>query len=407
MTITGTNLTGASDVEFGATPAASYTVDNDTQITATSPAESAGTVDITVTTPVGGTSATNAGDQYTFVAAPTVTSVSPTSGSDAGGTSVTITGTGFNGASDVEFGATPAASYTVDNDTQITATSPAAADGTVDITVTTPGGTSATSAADQYTFTPVVAGCSSNCITIGDRSQLEGDTANHKMAFNVTLSDPSTSNVTVQYDVLAGSATGGTKPGAGVDFKLASKTLVFKVNAKTGLTPVSKTINVTVYGDTTVEPDETFTVVLSNPSGGYTLNRDTGTGTILNDDGGPSGTTVGIADGSTGVQHSGKQTFKMLVTLSAKATGTVTVDYTITEGSATYTQKDTGGDFGGKLTKTLTFKAGQSAKSIAIPIWADPNPDTDETFTVTLSNLTGAGTSLLQSSATGTILGLS
>ncbi len=152
VTITGTNLTGASDVEFGATAAASYTVDNDTQITATSPAESAGTVDITVTTS-GGTSATNAGDQYTFTApaAPTVTSVSPTSGSTAGGTSVTITGTNLTGASDVEFGATPATTYTVDNDTQITATSPAGS-GTVDITVTTGGGTSATNAGDQYTY---------------------------------------------------------------------------------------------------------------------------------------------------------------------------------------------------------------------------------------------------------------
>jgi hypothetical protein len=152
VTITGTNLTGASAVKFGAANAASFTVDNATQITATSPAHAAGTVDVTVTT-AGGTSATGANDQFTFVAAPTVTNVSPNSGSDAGGTSVTITGTGFTNASAVNFGATLATTFNVDSDTQITAGSPAHAAGTVDVTVTTAGGTSATSANDQFTFT--------------------------------------------------------------------------------------------------------------------------------------------------------------------------------------------------------------------------------------------------------------
>ena len=87
---------------------------------------------------------------------PTVTGVSPASGPTAGGTSVTVTGTGFTGATAVRFGATAAASFTVNSATSITATS-AAGTGTVDITVTTPGGTSAASAADQFTFsTPTV-----------------------------------------------------------------------------------------------------------------------------------------------------------------------------------------------------------------------------------------------------------
>src|SRR5439155_10522794 len=141
-------------VDFGATPAASFTVNTPTQITAVSPAESAGTVDIRVTA-VGGTSATGAGDQFTFVAPPAVTSVSPTSGPTAGGTTVTITGTGFTGATSVKFGSTDAASFTNDVNTPdqvITAVSPAELAGTVDITVTTPFGTSATSASDEFTF---------------------------------------------------------------------------------------------------------------------------------------------------------------------------------------------------------------------------------------------------------------
>src|SRR5207253_2139795 len=124
VTITGSHFTGASSVKFGATHASSFSVDTDGQITATSPVHAAATVDITVTT-VGGTSATSASDQFTFVAAPTVTSVAPTAGPTAGGTSVTITGTGFTGATSVKFGATNAASYSVDNDGQVTATSPA------------------------------------------------------------------------------------------------------------------------------------------------------------------------------------------------------------------------------------------------------------------------------------------
>jgi hypothetical protein len=89
---------------------------------------------------------------------PTVTGVSPTSGPTAGGTSVTITGTGFTGATAVKFGTTSAPTFTVNSATQITATAPAGT-GTVDVTVTTPGGTSAVNApADRFTYTsaPVI-----------------------------------------------------------------------------------------------------------------------------------------------------------------------------------------------------------------------------------------------------------
>jgi len=96
---------------------------------------------------------------------PTVTSTSPTNGSTAGGTSVTITGTGFTGATAVTFGTTPATSYTVVSDTQTTATSPAHAAGPVDVTVTTSSGTSATSAADQFTYISVKPSPSSTLVS--------------------------------------------------------------------------------------------------------------------------------------------------------------------------------------------------------------------------------------------------
>src|SRR5690606_33095849 len=87
------------------------------------------------------------------IAAPVVSSVTPTSGPTAGGALVYISGSGFSHAQPtgaVKMGATNA-TYTIRSDTQITATAPANAAGTYDITVTTPGGTSVTSAADQYT----------------------------------------------------------------------------------------------------------------------------------------------------------------------------------------------------------------------------------------------------------------
>ncbi len=86
------------------------------------------------------------------LAGPTVTGVAPTTGAAAGGDSVTVSGTGFTGATAVNFGSNAATAITVNSDTEITCTSPAG-DGTVDVTVDGPGGTSAAGAADQFTYT--------------------------------------------------------------------------------------------------------------------------------------------------------------------------------------------------------------------------------------------------------------
>lgn len=84
---------------------------------------------------------------------PAVSSINPTTGPAVGNTSVTITGTGFTSASTVKFGTNAAASVTVNSVTSITAISPAGSGGSsVDVTVTTSGGTSATSASDRFTY---------------------------------------------------------------------------------------------------------------------------------------------------------------------------------------------------------------------------------------------------------------
>jgi len=91
-------------------------------------------------------------DGQLVATAPTVTSLKPDAGPAAGGTRVTIVGTGFKGVSEVHFGSA-SASFTASGSSHIKATAPAGS-GTVDVTVTTTEGTSATGPADRYTYVP-------------------------------------------------------------------------------------------------------------------------------------------------------------------------------------------------------------------------------------------------------------
>ncbi|MFE3798846.1 IPT/TIG domain-containing protein [Nocardia tengchongensis] len=113
------------------------------QVSADSPtgrgARAAAASGLVTATTAGGTSN---GVSYTYVAVPTLTTITPNAGPVAGGTTVVLTGTNLTGATAVSFGATPATSFSVDSDTQITAVAPAGTAGTVLVTVTTPGGTS-------------------------------------------------------------------------------------------------------------------------------------------------------------------------------------------------------------------------------------------------------------------------
>lgn len=113
-----------------------------------------GTFSVAAFTPSGYPQTASASTSITVLpAAPTVTALSPASGPLGGGTAVTLTGTNFTGATAVSFGASPAASFSLDSATQITATAPAGSAGAVDVTVTTPSGTSATAGAgNDYTY---------------------------------------------------------------------------------------------------------------------------------------------------------------------------------------------------------------------------------------------------------------
>lgn len=152
VTVTGTNLCNASAVDFGTTTVSSSKFSVSTgcsTLTVTSPPTSTpGPVTLSVTTPGGvATSST----QFDYLAAPTITSFTPTSGPT--GTVVAITGTGFTGASAVEFGSVPASKVVVSGDTSIAATAPAqsTADQAVALKVTAAGGSVTSSATFQYT----------------------------------------------------------------------------------------------------------------------------------------------------------------------------------------------------------------------------------------------------------------
>lgn len=153
VTIAGFGFTGATDVKFGSNSVGggNFTVNNDSQITAAAPAGT-GTVGVSVTTPAG-TSADTPADDYTYAApgVPIVLTVLPPTGPAGGGSMVTIAGSGFTGVTDVKFGGTSTA-FVFNNDSQITVASVPPGTGTVSVTVLTPGGTSADTPADDYTY---------------------------------------------------------------------------------------------------------------------------------------------------------------------------------------------------------------------------------------------------------------
>ena len=131
--------------------AATFKVSSDAAITATAPAAPIGTVDVTVTTPLG-TSAIVLADEFNYFAPATVTSLSPSTGPV--GTSVVITGTNLFATAAVTFGSVAAAmSIHVTSNSHVTAVAPAGT-GTVDVSVTTTIGTTLTSGSDKFTYAP-------------------------------------------------------------------------------------------------------------------------------------------------------------------------------------------------------------------------------------------------------------
>ncbi len=129
-----------------------------TQLTARTPAGTAGARDVQVTNPNGQSATRTGGFTYTAAAqAPTLTSVSPTSGPTAGGTTITLTGTNFVSGATVRVGGTAATNVAFVSATQLTARTPAGTAGARDVQVTNPDGQSATRTG-AFTYTARRAG---------------------------------------------------------------------------------------------------------------------------------------------------------------------------------------------------------------------------------------------------------
>lgn len=157
--IRGQHFSKTATVAFGAVAAASVLYESNHVILARSPAETAGTVDIIVTTAQGPSLATS-GDAFTFVTPgsgssgtlPIVRTIFPKKGPVTGGTTVYVIGRRFTKSSTVSFGGTAAASVTVESKRIIIATSPVESAGTVDVIVTTTAGPSTPTPKDAFTY---------------------------------------------------------------------------------------------------------------------------------------------------------------------------------------------------------------------------------------------------------------
>src|SRR5262249_49196104 len=145
-------------------------------------------------------------------------------------------------------------------------------------------------------------------ISVTDATVTEGNSGTVNATFTVSLSKAIAQTVMVDWATADGTAL------AGSDYAAASGTLSF------GPAHTSKTVTVAVLGDTTDEPDETFTVNLSNPYNGAIADGQ-GVGTILDDDAAP---TLSISD-VTLAESGGPAVFT--VSLSAASGWTVTVNY--------------------------------------------------------------------------------
>ncbi|MEU7428330.1 IPT/TIG domain-containing protein [Streptomyces sp. NPDC040750] len=149
ITISGTGLSTATSVSFGGVTA-TPTVNSDSSLSVTVPAGAgAGPVPVTVTTAGG----SNNGLTYTYVDAPTIGSLTPTSGPTSGGTAVTITGTNLDTTDSVTFGGTPAP-FAVINSTTLSAVTPPGTAGAADVVVTNPAGSDTDVGAFTYVASP-------------------------------------------------------------------------------------------------------------------------------------------------------------------------------------------------------------------------------------------------------------
>ncbi len=224
-------------------------------------------------------------------------------------------------------------------------------------------------------------------ITISDATVVEGNSGTSQVTLTITLSQAVAETVTVQWTTGPGTAL------AGSDFTAKSGTVTF-LSGET-----SKMIEIDVLGDTVAEPDETFNVTLSNPTGGATIGDGLGVITITNDDALPS-VSVSATNGGEGAgsvvvtfTRSGSTAAALVVKVARSGTS---VGGDVTGPTAT------GGTWDGAT--LLTFADGWATVTLTFGIVDDALVEGDETLVFTIDPNVGVYAIGSPASATATIV---
>jgi predicted extracellular nuclease len=232
---------------------------------------------------------------------------------------------------------------------------------------------------DDIVVTAEAAGPVVPALSIDNVTAVETNAGTVEYTFTVSLSSPAGAGG-VTFDIATADGTAQDDDPATEDADYVAKVLTTQTILQGAST---YTFTVVVNGDTAVEPDETFFVNVTNVAGA-TVADGQGMGTIQNDDTPPT-PAASVADAAIVEGQSGVSYLNFTVTLAFAPTGPVTIDYnTVANATAT-----SGTDFLG-VSGTLSFAAGETVKTISVPIVGDQVPEANETFTVTLSNPTGA-----------------
>jgi CSLREA domain-containing protein len=224
-------------------------------------------------------------------------------------------------------------------------------------------------------------------ISIDDVSHAEGQSGTTDYTFTISMSAASDQTVTVDY------ATGNVSATEPSDYTALTTTqLIFNPGE------TSKQVTVTVNGDMTVEPDETFTLNLSNAVNA-TIADASGTGTIINDD-----TDVSVAVSPSAVAEDGAANLVYTFTRTGVTTGSVTANYSVSGTAAAndYTYIPGGSDTFTPPTGTVTFGPTVTSVTVTIDPTADISYEADETVILTVTSGTGYNVGS-PSVATGTI----
>ncbi|HEV8622873.1 MAG TPA: Calx-beta domain-containing protein [Acidimicrobiia bacterium] len=210
-------------------------------------------------------------------------------------------------------------------------------------------------------------------LSINSVAKPEGNVGVTPFNFTVTLDRAASAPVTVAYAAVAGTAESGD------DFADANGTVVFTP----GL-PRQQTVTVNVVADTFAEGDETFTVVLSNPSANAQVAPGAGgagLGTIQNDDGTPAKITIDDATVTEGTNANPHNQATFTVHLTPAVARQVTLNYVTKDGTAV-----AGADFAGVAVGVISIPANSTSATISVSIEPDAIDEIDESFTVELSS---------------------